>query len=66
MLTGKEIEVLKLKKKKLTQVEISKILKVSQPAVSGFYNNAMKKVRDARKISEIAKKLDVKLEDEEF
>jgi len=65
MLTKKEVEVLKLKKKKLTQVEIARILKISQPAVSGFYNNALKKVREARKISEIAEKLDLKLEDEE-
>ncbi|PIN77751.1 hypothetical protein COY26_03020 [Candidatus Woesearchaeota archaeon CG_4_10_14_0_2_um_filter_33_10] len=65
MLTGKEIEVLKLKKKKLTQVEIARVLKISQPAVSGFYNNALSKIRDSKKISEIAKKLEIKLEDEE-
>ncbi len=65
MLTKKEIKVLKLKKKDLTQLEIAKILKISQPAVSGFYNNSLKKVREARKVSEIAKKLRVKLEDEE-
>jgi len=66
MLTKKEIGILKLKKKGLTQVEISKILKISQPAVSGFYNNALKKVREARKISEIAEKLKIKLEDDEL
>ena len=66
MLTKKEVEVLKLKKRDLTQVEISKILKISQPAVSGFYNNALKKIIEARKISEIAEKLNVKLEDDEL
>ncbi len=65
MLTKKEIEVLKLRKKGLTQLEIAKILKISQPAVSGFYNNSLKKIREARKVSEIAEKLKLKLEDEE-
>ena len=65
MLTKKEIEVLKLRKKGLTQLEIAKILKISQPAVSGFYNNSLKKIREARKVSEIAEKLKLKPEDEE-
>ena len=65
MLTKKEIEVLKLRKKGLIQQEIARILKISQPAVSGFYNNSLKKIRVARKVSEIAEKLKLKLEDEE-
>jgi len=65
MLTKKEVEVLKLKKKGLIQLEIAKILKISQPAVSGFYNNSLRKIREARKVSEIAEKLNLKLEDEE-
>ena len=50
MLTEKEIEVLKLKKKGLTQIEISKHLKISQPAVSNFYNNALRKIGEAKEI----------------
>ena len=65
MLTKKEVGVLELKKKGLTQVEISKFLGISQPAVSNFYNNALKKIREAREVSEIAEKLNLKLEDEE-
>jgi len=64
MLTKKEIEILKLKKKGLTQVEISKILKISQPAVSGFYNNALKKIKEAKKALELAKKLNIKIEED--
>ena len=66
MLTKKEIVVLELEKKGLIQLEIAKILKISQPAVSGFYNNALKKIMGARKISEIAEKLKVKLKEEEI
>lgn len=55
MLTKKEIEVLKLKKQGLIQNEIAKRLKVSQPAVSSFYNNAVKKIRDAKTVLNIAK-----------
>ena len=64
MLTKKEIEILKLKKKGLTQVEISKILKISQPAVSGFYNNALKKIKEAKKALELAKKLKIKIQED--
>jgi len=48
MLTEKEIEVLKLKKEGLTQTEISKKLKITQPAVSSFYNNALRKIEEAK------------------
>jgi len=41
MLTEKEIEVIKLKKKGLTQLEIAKKLKISQPSVSSFYGEAI-------------------------
>ena len=64
MLTKKEIEILKLKKKGLTQVEISKILKISQPAVSGFYNNALKKINEAKKALELVKKLKIKIKED--
>ena len=47
MLTQKEIDVLKLKARGLTQLEIAKKLNITQPAVSSFYNNARKKIREA-------------------
>lgn len=58
MLTEKEIEVLKFKKRELTQVEISKKLKITQPAVSKFYNNALKKIKEAQDVLEIKKEID--------
>jgi transcriptional regulator len=60
MLTEKEVEVIKLKKKGLTQLEIAKKLKISQPAVSNFYNNAMNKIKDAEEVLKLKKKLGVK------
>jgi transcriptional regulator len=53
MITEKEIEILKLKKKGLTQLQIAKKLKISQPAVSSFYNNAIRKIKDAEAILEL-------------
>jgi transcriptional regulator len=50
MLTEKEIQVLKLKKLDYTQLEIARKLKISQPAVSGFYNNALWKIKDAEEV----------------
>ncbi len=60
MLTQKEIEVLNLKKKNFTQNEISKKLKISQPAVSKFYNNALNKIKDAEEVLKLKKELGVK------
>lgn len=57
MLTEKEIEVLKLKKSSLTQVEIAKKLKISQPAVSSFYNGAIKKIKQAEEVLKIKREL---------
>jgi transcriptional regulator len=59
MLTEKEIEVLKLKKKGLTQMEIARKLKISQPAVSNFYNNALDKIKQAEEIMKIKKELKI-------
>ena len=55
MITAKEIEVLKLKKEGLTQIEIAKKLKISPPAVSGFYSAVLKKINDSKEILKIAK-----------
>jgi HTH-type transcriptional regulator, fmd operon transcriptional regulator len=60
MITDKEIEILKLKKKGLTQLQIAKKLKISQPAVSSFYNNAIRKIRDAEEILKLKEELLIK------
>jgi len=59
-LTDKEIKVLELKKQGFTQVEIAKKLKITQPAVSFFYRNAMAKIKDSSETVKLAKKLGVK------
>jgi len=61
-LTGREIEVLKLKQEGFTQVEIAKKLNISQPAVSGFYNNALAKIKDSADNVKIAHKIGVKVQ----
>lgn len=61
MLTEKEISVLKLKSEGLTQVQIAKKLKISQPAVSNFYNNAIKKMREAADIVKMTEELEIEL-----
>jgi transcriptional regulator len=60
MLTEKEISVLRLKKRGLKQIEIAKKLKITQPAVSNFYNNAVNKIRQADEILKIKKELGIK------
>jgi transcriptional regulator len=59
LLTEKEIGVLKLKSEGLTQVEIAKKLKISQPAVSNFYNNAIKKMREAEEVIRLKEELEI-------
>lgn len=60
MLTQKEVAVLKLKKQNLTQLAIAKKLHISQPAVSSFYTNALKKIKDAEEICKLKSELGVK------
>ncbi len=60
MLTEKEIRVLELRAKGLTQIEVSKELKISQAAVSHFEKNALKKIKEARETIETAKRLGIK------
>ncbi|MGV8142840.1 MAG: LuxR C-terminal-related transcriptional regulator [Candidatus Pacearchaeota archaeon] len=57
MLTEKEIEVLRLNRAGLTQIEIAKKLHVSQPAVSSFFNRALKKISQAEEIIKIKKEM---------
>jgi transcriptional regulator len=60
MLTEKEIQVVKLKKEGLTQKDIARKLKISQPAVSSFYNNALFKIKDAEEVLKLKKELKIK------
>ena len=60
MLTEKEIEVLKLKSRGLTQIEIASRLKISQPAVSSFYKNALKKITDAHATLDLVRGMKIK------
>jgi transcriptional regulator len=61
MLTEKEIDVLKLRKLGLTQVEVSKKIGISQAAVSSFEKNALKKIEDAKKIELFVRQMELKL-----
>ena len=60
MLTRKEIKVLELRAKKLTQTEVSKKLGISQAAVSQFEKNALRKIREAAETIKDAKRLGLK------
>ena len=64
MLTRKEKQVLELRKKGLKQNEIALRLRISQPAVSAFVNNALRKIRDAKKTMEFVEEFGVKYEEE--
>ena len=60
MLTEKEIMILELRAKRLTQTQVSKKLNISQAAVSHFENNALKKIREAKKTLEVAQRLKIR------
>jgi DNA-binding CsgD family transcriptional regulator len=64
MLTKREIEILYLIKKGLSQGKIAKKLKISQPAVSLFKNSAKKKLGDSIKMLKLIKKIGVKYDEE--
>lgn len=59
MLTEKEIEVLKLRKKVLNQSRIAEKLGISQPAVSSFEKNIARKIKDSLEILELMKELGI-------
>lgn len=63
MLTVKEKQILELCKKGLKQSEIAPKLKISQPAVSAFKTNAIRKIHDAKKIMEFVKELGIDYEE---
>ena len=64
MLTKKEKQILELRKKGLKQSQIASKLRISQPAVSAFESNALRKVRDANKIIDFVKELGIEYEEE--
>ena len=59
-LTEKEVKVLKLKRKGLTQLAIAKKLKITQPAVSNFYKKALQKIKEAGEVIKLKKELGLK------
>lgn len=61
MLTKKEIEVLKLRKKGFKQLEIAKKLKISQPAVSSFQRSISAKIKSSIKVLDLLKELNIDL-----
>jgi transcriptional regulator len=56
LLTEKELEVMRLRKADLTQVEVAKKLGISQAAVSSFEKNALRKTSEAAEIIRVAGK----------
>ena len=64
MLTKKEKCILELRKKGLRQEQIAIKLKISQPAVSAFENNALRKIKEAKSILEFVKELKIEYEEE--
>ncbi|MDD9954325.1 MAG: LuxR C-terminal-related transcriptional regulator [Candidatus Woesearchaeota archaeon] len=56
-LTEKELTVLKLRNKGLTQTQVAKRLKISQAAVSDFEKNAQRKIEDAKEVRKLAREL---------
>ena len=60
MLTEKEIRVLELRAKKLTQIQVSKKLSISQAAVSHFEKNALRKIKEAKATINVARRLKIK------
>ena len=64
MLTKKEKQILELRKGGLRQEQVASKLKISQPAVSAFENNALRKIREAKSILEFVKELKIEYEEE--
>lgn len=62
MLTEKERRVLELRKQGLKQIEVAAKLKISQPAVSAFENNALRKIKAAKDVMDFVKELGIEYE----
>jgi len=61
-LTKRELEILELRNRRLTQQQIAKRLKITQPAISRMERNAHKKIKDAVETLNLIKKMGVKIE----
>jgi len=66
LFTKKEIEVLELRRKKLTQTEVAKKLKITQAAVSKFEKNAIAKIKDAKRLLILAEKMNLEVEEDGY
>ena len=64
MLTKKEKQILELRKKGYRQVDIASKLRISQPAVSSFESNAIRKIRCAKQVMDFVKKMRLEYEEE--
>ena len=64
MLTKKEKQILELRKKGYRQVDIASKLRISQPAVSSFESNAIRKKRGAKQVMDFVKKMRLEYEEE--
>lgn len=60
MLTKREIEILKLRKKGMNQKEIAKKLNIKQPSVSLFESNIRRKLKESANISDLLKEMEIK------
>jgi transcriptional regulator len=63
VLTKRELEILELRTKGLTQVEIAEKLNISQAAISGFERSAHKKIKEAQSTLAEANRLGVNLDE---
>ena len=61
LLTEKEIEVLKLRRAGMTQVDVAKKLSISQAAVSSFEKNAFRKIDDSMEVLKLAASMKLKV-----
>ena len=64
MFTKRELEIMKLKKQGLTQMEIAEKLKIRQPSVSFFENKIKRKIREFYRASKIIKNLGIRYDKE--
>ena len=64
MLTKKERQILELRKKGMKQEDVASRLKISQPAVSSFERNALKKIREAKQVVDLAGAMGIKYDEE--
>jgi len=60
LFTDKELDVLKLRKANMTQIEVAKKLGISQAAVSSFEKNAQRKIKESHELLKIIKQMKYK------